>query len=86
MQLQLSQQATVARSAFDASFELDNQKPSDTLTDVSVNLQVYDMSGNNVTSLFYISAPTLQGLTAIDGTRLARAQHQRHGRLDDHSH
>ncbi len=68
VQLKISQQVTIARSAFDASFELDNQKPSDTLTDVSVNLQVFDMSGDNVTSLFYIGTPTLQGLTAVDGT------------------
>ena len=68
MQLQINQQATIARSAFQASFELDNQKPTDTLTKVSVNLQVFDMSGNNVTSDFFISAPTLQGLTAVDGT------------------
>jgi len=68
VQLQINQEATIARSAFNASFELDNQKPADTLTDVSVNLQVYDMSGNNDTSLFFISPPTLQGLTAVNGT------------------
>jgi uncharacterized membrane protein len=68
VQLQINQQATVARSAFQASFELDNQKPADTLQNVSVNLDVQDMSGNDATSLFFISAPTLSGLTAVDGT------------------
>ncbi len=68
VQLQLSQQATVARSAFQATFTLDNQKPADTLQSISVNLVVHDMSGNDATNLFYISAPTLSGLTAVDGT------------------
>jgi autotransporter-associated beta strand protein len=68
VQLQISQQATVARSAFSASFELDNQKPSDTLTNISVSLHVYTMTGTDVTSLFFISAPTLTGLSAVDGT------------------
>ena len=44
VQLQISQQATVARSAFQASFELDNQQPSTALQNVSVNLHVYDLA------------------------------------------
>ena len=68
VQLQINQQATIVRSAFQASFTLDNQKPADTLQNISVNLVVHDMSGNNVSNLFYISAPSLSGLTAVDGT------------------
>ena len=68
MQLQINQQATVVRSAFQATFTLDNQEPADTLQNISVNLVVHDMSGNDVTNQFFISAPTLAGLTAVDGT------------------
>ncbi len=68
VQLQINQQATVVRSAFQASFTLDNQKPADTLQNISVTLAVHSMSGTDDTSLFFISAPTLSGLTAIDGT------------------
>jgi len=68
VQLQLNQQATVVRSAFQATFTLDNQKPADTLQNIAVNLDVHDMSGNDVTNQFVISTPTLSGLTAVDGT------------------
>ena len=71
--LQINQQATVARSAFDASLELDNQEPSDSLQNVSINLDIHDLAGNDVTNMFFISSPTLTGLSAVDGSGMLSA-------------
>ena len=85
VQLQIDQQAVVARSAFSASLAVQNNMPTDPLSDVSAHIVVHDAKGNDVTNLFFIGQPSLTGLTATDGTGTLAA-FQRHGQLDDHSH
>ena len=65
--LKIGQQATLARSAFDASLELDNNKPNP-LQNISVTLHIVDVDGNDASSLFYIASPALNGITAVDGS------------------
>jgi hypothetical protein len=66
--LQIDQNAVLTRDAFRATLKLNNGS-TDPLSNVSVNLVVQNQSGQDVTSLFGIEAPSMSGgLTAVDGT------------------
>ena len=65
--LQVDQTAVVTRQAFDATLTLDNGDMMP-LTNVGLKVIVRDANGNDVTNLFTIQGPTLNGLTAVDGT------------------
>jgi hypothetical protein len=69
VKLQISQTATLTRSAFSGTLTLTNQMTDDALEDVQLDLYVTDANGNLVNGIFYISSPTFAGqLTAVDGT------------------
>ena len=61
------------RSAFDATLELTNRQLSATLTEVDIDVVVYDAAGNDVTSRFGIRPPALTNLNAVDGTGVVGA-------------
>jgi uncharacterized repeat protein (TIGR03803 family) len=65
--LQIHQNAVISRDAFNASLQLVNNAGA-AVSDLSVNLTVYDASNNVANRLFGIPAPTLSGLNAVDGT------------------
>jgi hypothetical protein len=67
VKLQIDQEAVVTRDAFNASLEIDNAT-AQPLTDISVDLIIHSDDGNDTTSLFAVRPPTLDGLTAVDGT------------------
>jgi subtilase family serine protease len=67
VRLKIEQQAVIARDAFDAGLEVQNAT-SGPLENVSVELVAFDDAGAFATSLFAIRPPTLQGLSAVDGT------------------
>ncbi len=68
IKLQIKQQAVLTRDAFEATLELTNGMPYD-LTDVSVDIIVYDKNGKDVTNLFGIYDPTTESfISGADGT------------------
>ena len=67
VQLQINQTAVVARSAFEATLAVQNNRPNE-ITDLSANIIIRDAKGDDVTSDFYISAPTLTGFASLSGS------------------
>jgi len=68
VRIRIEQEAVISRSAFAATFELENAGDVDTLDAVSVTLFVKDENGVPSDSLFGIPEPTVTGLAAIDGS------------------
>ncbi len=66
VKIQIDQTAVVTRQAFDATLEIDNGDMSP-LTNVGLQVIVRDANGNDVTNLFTIQGPTLNGLTDVSG-------------------
>jgi hypothetical protein len=66
--LQIDQTAILTENAFHATLQLNNNGAA-ALTNVTVNLNVQNQTGQDATSLFGIQPPILTGsLTAVDGT------------------
>jgi hypothetical protein len=65
--LEIDQQAVLTRDAFNATLQIANSMDA-ALTNVKVDVHVYDGRGADVTSLFGIRPPQLFGITAVDGT------------------
>ena len=59
----------LTRDAFMASLQLENSTDG-YLTDISVDIVIEDMEGQDVTSLFGINSPILQNISATDGSGL----------------
>ncbi|MBN2473427.1 MAG: Ig-like domain-containing protein [Pirellulales bacterium] len=68
VRLSIDQEAVMTRSAFEAGLELINNSPTDTLTEVLVEVHVLDEDDNIADDLFSIGVPTLKNLGAVDGT------------------
>jgi len=66
VKLQIDQTAVVTRQAFDATLEIDNSDMMP-LTNIGLQVIVHDANGNDVTNLFVIQGPTLNGLTDVNG-------------------
>ncbi|HEY1787893.1 MAG TPA: immunoglobulin domain-containing protein [Verrucomicrobiae bacterium] len=67
VKLQIDQTAVISRDGFHATLELQNNA-GDTVSNLQVSITVYDSSNNVANNLFGITAPTLSGLNAVDGT------------------
>src|SRR5947199_10566172 len=67
VQLRLDQNAVLARDAFKATLELDNDTLSP-LQNILVNLEIKDANSTLLNSIFGITPPQLAGLSGIDGT------------------
>lgn len=67
VKLRIEQSAVIARDAFKATLTLDNNSGS-VVSNLAVNIMVYDASNNPANTFFGIPAPTLSGLNAVDGT------------------
>ncbi|MFN9545708.1 MAG: putative Ig domain-containing protein [Cyanobacteriota bacterium] len=74
--IQLNQRAVLSRGAFEGTFSLENLDPGVDLTNILVNLEVYDKTGQIVTDRFAISSPVLRGFNGnINGSgSLGRTQ------------
>ncbi len=64
--LQINQDVVQERDAFQATLVVSNGSALP-LTSVDVSIQIFDTVGNDVTSTFTISAPTLTDLSGVDG-------------------
>ncbi|MBQ9370589.1 MAG: fibronectin type III domain-containing protein, partial [Thermoguttaceae bacterium] len=69
VKLQLSNQATFTRDAFDAQLILENSSPYE-LQDVSVDIIIYDELGRDATHLFGIYPPTTNNFYNADSDNL----------------
>lgn len=67
VRLRLDQTAIQTRDAFKATLELNNGSEG-TLTDIQVEVFVKDADGNDASDRFGFRAPTISGLSAVDGT------------------
>ncbi|MEM7395276.1 MAG: calcium-binding protein, partial [Verrucomicrobiota bacterium] len=76
VQLQIVQEATLERQAFDAELRINNGLPNLALSDVNVSLKIQDADGNNVVftdnpndtnALFFVTVAGLQNIANING-------------------
>ena len=68
VRIRTDQSLVQTRSAFEATLELTNRQQTSPLTDVDIDLAIYDEAGNDVTDRFQIRPPSLSGLNAVDGS------------------
>ena len=68
VKLQIDQDVIIARNAFNATLQLINRDPANSLQNISVRPIIYDADGHDVTDRFGLRTPTVIGLGAVDGT------------------
>lgn len=73
VRLQMEQEAVIARDAFRATLEIENNT-YEPLDQVQISIMVTAPTGADATDLFSIRPPVLTGLTAVDGTGVVGAQ------------
>ena len=67
--IEILQQVTIERLAFDAKLVMNNGVPDQALTNIRLDIIIKDGSGNVKTDLFFIRPPALTGFQgALDGT------------------
>ncbi len=66
VKIQLSQELTLEREAFEASTQLSNKLDSD-LRNISVSINIENESGINSNDKFFIQPPTLSNINSING-------------------
>jgi len=73
VKLEISQQATLEREAFDAHLNISNNLPTSPLTNVKVQMFFKDASGNPADSMFFVKVGTITGVNAVDGTGVVQS-------------
>ncbi|HEX4046645.1 MAG TPA: Ig-like domain-containing protein, partial [Elusimicrobiota bacterium] len=73
VKLQIAQQATLEREAFDANLAVSNNLPTTPLTNFKVQIFFKDANGNAADSLFFVKIGTLTNINAIDGTGVVQS-------------
>ncbi|MBI2789133.1 MAG: fibronectin type III domain-containing protein, partial [Elusimicrobia bacterium] len=73
VKLEILQEATLEREAFDASLKVNNNLPDSPLTDLRVNVFVKDEQGNPADDVFFIKIATLTNTNAIDGSGVVQS-------------
>ena len=69
VKIRINQEAVLSRDAFEGTFVLENLDPSINLSDIDIDLDVFDAEGQIVTDRFAIGAPTLFGFSgALNGS------------------
>lgn len=66
VKLQISQELTLEREAFEASVQLTNKLDKD-LTNISISVNIEDENGTNYNDKFFIQSPTLVNIDSING-------------------
>ena len=65
--IELSQQATLEREAFDARLVLNNNLGDTALTNLRVNVTIQDADNQPADGVFFTKVNSLQGVNAVDG-------------------
>ncbi|MBI2412058.1 MAG: hypothetical protein HYV24_02465 [Deltaproteobacteria bacterium] len=71
--LEISQEATTERVAFDAKLVLTNNMPDKDLSGLRVDVSIKDKDGNIKNDLFYMKVSSMQNITGVDGTGAVNA-------------
>lgn len=67
--IEILQELTVERTAFDAKMVITNGIPDQTLQDVRVDVVIRDFNGNVKNDIFFVRPPSLSGISgALDGS------------------
>jgi beta propeller repeat protein len=67
--IEILQELTVERTAFDAKMVITNGIPDQTLQDVRVDVVIRDFNGNIKNNIFFVRPPTLSGISgSLDGS------------------
>ncbi len=68
VRVRIEQQAVLTRKAFLATLEVFNHGDIETVDEITLQIRVLDADLNEVTSLFAIPDPLLEGISAVDGS------------------
>jgi len=71
--IEIAQELTTERQAFDAKLVLTNNLPDKDLTDVRVDVYLKDIEGNLKTDMFFMKLSSKNNITAVDGTGMVKA-------------
>jgi beta propeller repeat protein len=71
--LEILQELTLERVAFDAKLVLTNNLLTKDLEKIRVDVQIKDAVGNSKDALFFIQSPTTNNISAVDGTGTVKA-------------
>ena len=72
VKLQIDQEAVLTRDGFKATLEVNNGTGG-RLEKIGVDVKIFDENGADVTDLFGIEDPTLNGITSVDGNGVISA-------------
>ncbi|MBI4656164.1 MAG: fibronectin type III domain-containing protein, partial [Elusimicrobia bacterium] len=72
VRLEIKQEATLEREAFDAALEIHNNFPNYGLENFRVNIIIKDSQGNSADNLFFVKISSKQGVNALDGTGIVQ--------------
>jgi hypothetical protein len=68
VKIEILQELTLERVAFDAKLVITNSIPDKSLDNARVEVVIKDNSGNVKNDIFFVRTPTLDGISAVDGT------------------
>jgi beta propeller repeat protein len=68
VKIEILQELTLERVAFDAKMVITNSIPDKSLNDIRVDVVIKDKNGNAKHDMFFVRTPTLSGISAVDGT------------------
>jgi len=71
--IEILQELTLERIAFDAKMTITNNIPDKNLSNVRVDVTITDANGNVKNDIFFVRVPTAANLGAVDGTGIVRA-------------
>ncbi len=71
--LEILQEATVERVAFDAKLVLTNNMPDKDLTELRVDVSIKDVDGNIRNEAFFVKTASMQNISGVDGSGIVKA-------------
>ncbi|MFH1723572.1 MAG: Ig-like domain-containing protein, partial [Elusimicrobiota bacterium] len=76
VKLEIIQEATLEREAFDARLALNNNLPDDPIQNLQVEVLIRDEAGEPAEGLFFVKVSDLENVNAVDGTGIVQPQTQ----------
>lgn len=73
VKIEILQELTLERIAFDAKMVITNNVPDKDLTNVRVDVSIKDNEGNSKEAIFYTRVSSVQNIAAVDGTGTVQA-------------
>lgn len=73
VKLEILQELTLERIAFDAKMGIENNVPDKDITNVRVDVTIQDSDGKAKNDIFFVRVTSIQNITGVDGTGQVRA-------------